>query len=149
MYSIRRALALPSAAPLLRCGAAAFSSAAAAPLPGGVSAADFPTLASSAAAAPLPGGVSAADFPTLAISVPSPGVVEVALNRPEKLNAFNRRMWRDLRIAIETLGGAPGVRAVVLSGGASKHFTAGLDLSDHAELVAPPGGGESEAARRG
>ncbi len=54
------------------------------------------------------------------------GWVEITLNRPERLNAFDDRMHRELRA---TLGAAQGARAVLLTG-AGRGFCAGQDLSD-------------------
>ncbi|HBH00050.1 MAG: 2-(1,2-epoxy-1,2-dihydrophenyl)acetyl-CoA isomerase [Rhodobacteraceae bacterium] len=54
------------------------------------------------------------------------GWVEITLNRPDRLNAFNDRMHGDLRAALDA---ARGARAVLLTG-AGRGFCAGQDLSD-------------------
>jgi delta(3,5)-delta(2,4)-dienoyl-CoA isomerase len=79
---------------------------------------------------------------TLDVQTPAPGVVTVTLNRPDKSNAMNRAMWRELREAFAAVDGDPDARVVVLSG-AGKHFTSGLDLADHAEVLL--GGGDAKA----
>ena len=59
------------------------------------------------------------------------GVLEVALNRPEKLNAVSSNMWSDVLACFGTsLPMLDGLRVVVLTGGDSKHFCAGIDISD-------------------
>src|SRR5947209_13039141 len=55
------------------------------------------------------------------------GVATVTLNRPEVNNAYNGAMIDGLLAALDALGAAPGLRAVVLKGN-GKHFQAGADL---------------------
>lgn len=55
------------------------------------------------------------------------GVARVALNRPEVGNAYNGDMIQGLLDAMDALGRAKRVRAVLLSGN-GKHFQAGADL---------------------
>ncbi len=53
----------------------------------------------------------------------------VTLNRPEKLNALNRRLRADLTETLAALAADEGVRAVVLTG-AGRAFCAGMDLAE-------------------
>ena len=55
------------------------------------------------------------------------GVATVTLNRPEVNNAYNGAMIDGLLAALDALGQAKGLRAVVLKGN-GKHFQAGADL---------------------
>src|SRR3954454_533845 len=55
------------------------------------------------------------------------GVATVTLNRPEVNNAYDGAMIEGLLAALDALGAAPGLRAVVLKGN-GKHFQAGADL---------------------
>jgi len=55
-------------------------------------------------------------------------VATVTLNRPEKLNAFDRGMCRELFEALRMMAGSDAVRAIVLTG-AGRAFCAGADLS--------------------
>src|SRR5438105_1224114 len=55
------------------------------------------------------------------------GVATVTLNRPEVNNAYNGAMIDGLLAALDALGSAKGLRAVVLKGN-GKHFQAGADL---------------------
>ncbi|MFV2092175.1 MAG: enoyl-CoA hydratase-related protein [Hyphomicrobiales bacterium] len=57
------------------------------------------------------------------------GVLEVTLNRPEKLNAINREMLARLRDVFETLDENSDIRAVLLTG-AGRGFCAGQDLTE-------------------
>ena len=54
-------------------------------------------------------------------------VATVALNRPEKANAMNLRMWLELREAFKWIDEDASVRVAVLRG-AGPAFTAGIDL---------------------
>jgi enoyl-CoA hydratase/carnithine racemase len=60
------------------------------------------------------------------------GVAEVVLNRPDKLNAWDRAMFDAVSAAGERLRAEPGLRAVILSG-AGRGFSAGLDTSSFAD----------------
>lgn len=54
-------------------------------------------------------------------------VATVTLNRPEVNNAYNGELIQGLLSALDALGGAKGLRAVVIKGN-GKHFQAGADL---------------------
>jgi methylglutaconyl-CoA hydratase len=55
------------------------------------------------------------------------GVARVVLNRPERNNAYDGELIQALLAALDTLGKASGLRAVVISG-RGRHFQAGADL---------------------
>ena len=55
-------------------------------------------------------------------------VATVTLNRPDKLNAFTRRMRDELINAFESADADDGVRAIIVTG-AGRAFCAGADLS--------------------
>ena len=55
-------------------------------------------------------------------------VAEVALNRPDKMNALDMEMFHALDEAARSLDGAESVRAIILHG-AGENFCAGIDLS--------------------
>jgi enoyl-CoA hydratase/carnithine racemase len=67
------------------------------------------------------------------------GVVEVRLNRPDKHNALNDKLFRALAGAGERLARESGLRAVVLSG-AGKSFCSGLDSSNFDNMASGQGG---------
>lgn len=60
-------------------------------------------------------------------------VARVGLNRPDKANAMDAAVWRDIGECFRWLDQAPAVRAVVLYG-EGKHFCAGIDLGFFADL---------------
>ena len=62
------------------------------------------------------------------------GVVTVALDRPERLNAFAGRMRRDLAEALERAAVNQAARVVVITG-AGRAFCAGGDVAVMAELM--------------
>jgi 2-(1,2-epoxy-1,2-dihydrophenyl)acetyl-CoA isomerase len=68
------------------------------------------------------------------------GVAYITLNRPEKLNAFNREMALLLQEKLEECAASSDVRSIYLTG-AGKGFSAGQDL---AEVVDPNGPGHGE-----
>ena len=57
-------------------------------------------------------------------------VATVILNRPDKLNAMTKDMWRQLGETVESLSGEDGLRCVVLRGAGSKSFSPGNDISE-------------------
>jgi 2-(1,2-epoxy-1,2-dihydrophenyl)acetyl-CoA isomerase len=57
------------------------------------------------------------------------GVLELTLNRPDRLNSFNEAMHRALRAALGRAADDPDIRCVVLTG-AGRGFCAGQDLGD-------------------
>ncbi len=67
----------------------------------------------------------------LALSLPSAGVLEIRLNRPESRNALSLAMVGELRAALAWAEAQPGMRAVVLRGNGG-HFCSGGDLKDMA-----------------
>lgn len=70
-------------------------------------------------------------------------IATITLNRPDRLNAFNREMALLLQQTLDDCGGNPEVRCVILTG-AGKGFCAGQDLS---EVVDPEGPGMEKILR--
>jgi 2-(1,2-epoxy-1,2-dihydrophenyl)acetyl-CoA isomerase len=58
------------------------------------------------------------------------GIARLTLNRPDKLNSFNRQMHAEVRQVLEELPSS-GARVLVLTG-AGRGFCAGQDLADRA-----------------
>lgn len=56
-------------------------------------------------------------------------IAHVTINRPDKANALNQTAWDELLALFNELDDNPDVRVIVLEGGESKHFCAGIDLS--------------------
>ena len=59
-------------------------------------------------------------------------IATVVLNRPEKLNALTRQMWRALGEAITQLSADDSLRCVVLRGAGEKAFSPGNDIGEFA-----------------
>jgi 2-(1,2-epoxy-1,2-dihydrophenyl)acetyl-CoA isomerase len=64
------------------------------------------------------------------------GVATLTLNRPEKLNALNRKMIEELNGAVVEMAKDRDVRALVVTG-AGRGFCSGADVGDMAQAAAP------------
>jgi 2-(1,2-epoxy-1,2-dihydrophenyl)acetyl-CoA isomerase len=65
-----------------------------------------------------------------AVTVERHGAVAVVgMNRPDKLNAFDASLRRDLRLAVREVNDDPSIRVAVLTG-IGRGFSAGADLSE-------------------
>src|ERR671910_2652984 len=69
------------------------------------------------------------------------GVVTVTLNRPEKKNAINGPMWRELIEVFDEVADKPSDRVLVITG-AGDGFCSGADLApgDNPDLGVEAGG---------
>ncbi len=54
----------------------------------------------------------------------------ITINRPEKLNALNKETIQELHDAFEDLQDDDDVRVIILTGGGTKSFVAGADISE-------------------
>lgn len=61
----------------------------------------------------------------------------ITLNRPEVLNAMNEEMLDQIKRALERVGGAEDVRALVLAASGEKAFCVGADLKGRAREDGP------------
>ncbi|MBE7366083.1 crotonase/enoyl-CoA hydratase family protein [Ramlibacter pallidus] len=80
-------------------------------------------------------------------TVDADGVAEVALARPDKMNALDPAMFRAIVDAMAGLRANPAVRAVVLHG-EGRGFCAGLDMGSMQGLAGMPGGGVGDIVAR-
>jgi len=60
-------------------------------------------------------------------------VATVTLNRPDKLNALTKAMWRALGEAIERLGADASVRCIIIRGAGERAFSPGNDIGEFAQ----------------
>ncbi|MES2057685.1 MAG: crotonase/enoyl-CoA hydratase family protein [Pseudomonadota bacterium] len=67
------------------------------------------------------------DFDTILLGVDD-GIATITLNRPDKLNAFNKAMMQELVAAFDLTDADDAVRCVIVTG-AGRGFCAGADLS--------------------
>lgn len=72
------------------------------------------------------------DFATLRIEVED-RIATVWLNRPDKLNALNSEIRRELIEALDGLAEREDVGAVILTGSGDRAFAAGADVAEFAE----------------
>ncbi|MEY2448212.1 MAG: hypothetical protein QOH79_1688 [Acidimicrobiaceae bacterium] len=79
-------------------------------------------------------------MPTVLISSPHPGVTQLTLNRPEKLNAMNVELVTELHEAFAAVAADRSCRAVVLTG-AGRGFCSGLDLRGYGTVPGAEGRG--------
>lgn len=54
----------------------------------------------------------------------------LTINRPDRKNAINHRMWREIPLAIDWLCGHADLRCIVLQGGGDRDFSAGADIAE-------------------
>src|SRR5260370_35811257 len=76
---------------------------------------------------------------TLLLDRDEHGVVTVTFNRPEKKNAINTTMWRELIEVFDEVEASRDDRVLVLTG-AGDAFTSGADLTPGATGDNPTGG---------
>ncbi|KAA8894048.1 ClpP/crotonase-like domain-containing protein [Sphaerosporella brunnea] len=69
------------------------------------------------------------------VTFPVANVAHVEINRPKKLNAFNKEMWLEYGTIFKQLSSDSSTRAIILSGAGERAFTAGLDLMSSGELT--------------
>jgi enoyl-CoA hydratase len=62
-------------------------------------------------------------------------VVTLTLNRPDKLNALNEELLRELASALAILDDDAGVRVAILTGSGDKAFAAGADVAAMADMT--------------
>ncbi len=58
------------------------------------------------------------------------GIVTLVINRPEKLNAMTKPLWRLLGETVRRLDGDDSVRCIVLRGAGGKAFSPGNDIAE-------------------
>ena len=81
--------------------------------------------------------VEMSSLETLAIESAGP-ISTITINRPDKLNALDRRVLLELRQALLELSALGDTRAVILTG-AGKAFVAGADIASMAEMTVSEG----------
>ena len=78
------------------------------------------------------------NYENLLISIENK-IAVVTINRPEKLNALNKKTINDLHKAIKLLSENDEVRVIILTGSGEKAFVAGADISEFANFTIDEG----------
>ena len=73
------------------------------------------------------------DFHSLLLDLSGP-VAILTIDRPEKLNALDRRTIEELALALEAIRDADEVRGAIITGAGEKAFVAGADIRELADL---------------
>src|SRR5690554_4960479 len=74
------------------------------------------------------------NYSTLLVDRASDGVAVLTVNRPDKLNALNAQVMKELDHAVEDLIVDRSVRAVLVTGAGEKAFVAGADIAELSKL---------------
>jgi enoyl-CoA hydratase len=64
------------------------------------------------------------------------GVLWSTVNRPDKLNALNRKVMEELEAVVVSAAGDSAVKAIVITGAGEKAFVAGADIAEFVGLSA-------------
>lgn len=58
------------------------------------------------------------------------GVATITMNRPEKLNACNLKMFEEITVALKAIERDDTIRVVIITGAGDKAFSAGVDFDE-------------------
>ncbi|MGB3946777.1 MAG: enoyl-CoA hydratase-related protein [Bacteroidia bacterium] len=78
------------------------------------------------------------NFENLLTSLES-GIFTITINRPDKLNALNKKNVQEIGIAIKHAEKSTDVKAVIITGSGNKAFVAGADISEFVGLTLEQG----------
>lgn len=70
---------------------------------------------------------------TLLVSLQQ-GILIITINRPDKMNALNRTVFKDLEKVLDLVDEDKQIRAVVITGAGNKAFVAGADINEFTSL---------------
>lgn len=73
---------------------------------------------------------------SLVLTSTTDGICTVTINRPEKLNAMNIEVAKELIKTFEALNGDESVKAIILTGEGQKAFSAGADIEYMSKISA-------------
>ena len=75
------------------------------------------------------------------------GVAILTLNRPEKLNAMNRKLGQELHHAVKQMEADDAIGCIVITGAGERAFTAGGDIHEQLSNDARLSDGQLDAMR--
>jgi Enoyl-CoA hydratase/carnithine racemase len=61
-------------------------------------------------------------------------IFSITINRPDKLNALNQQVMKDLDMAMDEVKNNEEIKAVIITGSGNKAFVAGADISEFASI---------------
>ncbi len=62
-------------------------------------------------------------------------ILTITINRPDKLNALNRTVFKDLNFVLDEIYQNPEIRSAIITGSGGKAFVAGADITEFADLA--------------
>ncbi|RFS22591.1 enoyl-CoA hydratase [Chitinophaga silvatica] len=62
------------------------------------------------------------------------GIFTITINRPEKMNALNQQVLKELALAVEEIYSDRTIKAAIITGAGEKAFVAGADISEFLTL---------------
>jgi enoyl-CoA hydratase len=74
-------------------------------------------------------------------------ICTITLNRPDKLNALNRKTIEEISAAVKQAVADPDVKGIVITGAGPKAFVAGADISEFIGLSASDGQAMAQAGQ--
>ncbi len=75
-----------------------------------------------------------AAYETLLLEVDDAGICTLTVNRPDKLNALNRKVLEELDEAVEAIKENYKINALIITGAGEKAFVAGADIKELSTL---------------
>lgn len=67
------------------------------------------------------------------------GILTITINRPDKLNALNKKTVQEIGVAIKNGESDNNVKAIILTGSGQKSFVAGADITEFVGLTVEQG----------
>lgn len=87
-------------------------------------------------------------FESLRYDLDEEGVCTITLDRPERLNALDQQLMRELEQALELAIASEAVRGIILTGAGERAFAAGANIQEFTELDALSGQWFAERGQR-
>src|SRR6185295_17028445 len=76
------------------------------------------------------------------------GILTITINRPEKLNALNQQVQKELDQFFDEVNSNNEIRGVILTGAGPKAFVAGADISEFTGFTPPQAKAMAENGHR-
>lgn len=67
------------------------------------------------------------------------GICTITLNRPDKMNALNRRLLQEVKQAVTEADNDKSVKGIIITGSGTKAFAAGADIAEFASFTVEEG----------